>query len=182
MKHFSYFINPGFKRVSATDNDNNVRTSAYLSPDGFRLVVVLINTNATVSSAMSFNFGTFSVGKSSVYQTGQYELLFPVARVVDERPSAAAAFIDDGGAGQNRHRRRGEQPVAGQRRVWRLVEFPVELDAGQQRGDARGLSGNQFQRGRQCHAGVAAISGRRPTNQFLSVGGVLGDDLLLARG
>lgn len=25
MKHFSYFIQPGFRRVSATDNDNNVR-------------------------------------------------------------------------------------------------------------------------------------------------------------
>ena len=69
MKHFSYFINPGYKRVSATDNDNNVSSSAYLSPDGLRLVVVLINSNATASSAMSFNFGTFSVGKSSVYQT-----------------------------------------------------------------------------------------------------------------
>jgi O-glycosyl hydrolase len=69
MKHFSYFIQPGYRRVSATDNDNNVRTSAFLSPDGLRLVVVLINTNATASSAMNLNFGTFSVGKSSVYQT-----------------------------------------------------------------------------------------------------------------
>ncbi len=69
MKHFSYFINPGYKRVDATDNDNNVRTSAFLSPDNLRLVVVLINTNTTVSSAMNFNFGAFNVGKSGVYQT-----------------------------------------------------------------------------------------------------------------
>jgi O-glycosyl hydrolase len=69
MKHFSYYIQPGYRRVSASDNDNNVRTSAFLSPDNLRLVVVLINTNATVSSAMNFNFGTFSVGQSSVYQT-----------------------------------------------------------------------------------------------------------------
>ena len=69
MKHFSYFINPGFKRVSATDNDSNVSSSAYLSPDGLRLVVVLINSSASASSSMSFNFGTFSVGKSSAYQT-----------------------------------------------------------------------------------------------------------------
>ncbi|HEX7578162.1 MAG TPA: LamG-like jellyroll fold domain-containing protein, partial [Verrucomicrobiae bacterium] len=76
MKHFSYFINPGYKRVSATDNDNNVRTSAFLSPDGLRLVVVLINTNASVSSAMSFNFGTFSVAKSGVYQTANTNYYF----------------------------------------------------------------------------------------------------------
>jgi O-glycosyl hydrolase len=69
MKHFSYFIQPGYRRVSATDDDTNVRCSAYLSPDGLRLAVVLINTNATASSAMNFNFGTFNVGKSSVYQT-----------------------------------------------------------------------------------------------------------------
>jgi len=69
MKHFSYFINPGYKRVSATDNDNNVRSSAFLSPDRLRLVVVLINTNPAVSSVMNFNFGGFNAGKSSVYQT-----------------------------------------------------------------------------------------------------------------
>jgi hypothetical protein len=69
MKHFSYFINPGYRRVGASDNDNNVRTSAFLSPDNLRLVVVLINTNATALAAMNFSFGTFSVGKSSVYQT-----------------------------------------------------------------------------------------------------------------
>ena len=69
MKHFSYFINPGFRRVSATDTDGNVLSSAYLSPDGLRLVVVLINTSATASSAMDFNVGAFNFGRSSVYQT-----------------------------------------------------------------------------------------------------------------
>src|SRR5215469_7924637 len=69
MKHFSYFINPGYKRVSASDDDNNVRVSGFLSPDNLRLVVVLINTNATASSAMNFNFGAFGTGKTSVYQT-----------------------------------------------------------------------------------------------------------------
>ena len=32
-------------------------------------MVVLINTNANVASAMNFSFGTFNAGKSSVYQT-----------------------------------------------------------------------------------------------------------------
>ena len=69
MKHFSYFINPGYKRVSASDDDSNVRVSAFLAPGNLRLVVVLINTNATASSAMNFNFGAFGSGKTSVYQT-----------------------------------------------------------------------------------------------------------------
>jgi hypothetical protein len=69
MKHFSYFLNPGYRRVSAADDDANVRCSAFLSPDGLRLVVVLINTNAVTPSTMNLSFGTFSVGKSAVYQT-----------------------------------------------------------------------------------------------------------------
>jgi glucuronoarabinoxylan endo-1,4-beta-xylanase len=69
MKHFSYYIRPGYVRISASDSDNNVRTSAYLSPDGLRLVMVLINTNATAFSKMSFNVGAFNIGNSSVYQT-----------------------------------------------------------------------------------------------------------------
>jgi O-glycosyl hydrolase len=76
MKHFSYFINPGYRRVNAADNDNNVRTTAFLSPDNLRLVVVLINTNATVASAMNFNFGIFNVGKSSAYQTANTNYYF----------------------------------------------------------------------------------------------------------
>ena len=69
MKHFTYYIQPGYKRVGVSDTDSNINSSAYLSPDGLRLVVVLINTNATVLSYMSFNFGAFPVGRSSVYQT-----------------------------------------------------------------------------------------------------------------
>jgi len=76
MKHFSCFIQPGFKRVSATDSDSNVRSSAFLSPDGLRLVVVLINTNRAVSSAMNFNFGAFGAGKTSVYQTADTNYYF----------------------------------------------------------------------------------------------------------
>jgi glucuronoarabinoxylan endo-1,4-beta-xylanase len=69
MKHFSYFINPGFQRASATNSDANVLSSAYLSPDGFRLVVVLINTSTSIPSYMSVNYGTFAAARSSVYQT-----------------------------------------------------------------------------------------------------------------
>jgi len=69
MKHFSYFINPGFKRANATDSDTNVLISAYISPDNLRLVAVLINTSASVPSIMTVNYGSFAAGRSSVYQT-----------------------------------------------------------------------------------------------------------------
>jgi arabinoxylan arabinofuranohydrolase len=69
MKHFSYYVQPGFKRVSATVNDNNVRGSAYRSPDGLRLVLVLINTNAATSAALDLNAMDFPFVESCVYQT-----------------------------------------------------------------------------------------------------------------
>jgi O-glycosyl hydrolase/regulation of enolase protein 1 (concanavalin A-like superfamily) len=69
MKHYSYFINPGFRRVSAVDNDNNLLASAYISPDNLRLVVVLINTSASLPSTITLNSGAFVAGHTSVYQT-----------------------------------------------------------------------------------------------------------------
>src|ERR1051326_8788145 len=74
MKHFSYFIQPGFKRVSATCTDAKILTSAYLLPDNLRLVVVLINTSTNSTSAATANFGSFSYFSSAVYQstTGNY--------------------------------------------------------------------------------------------------------------
>ena len=69
LKHFSSFINPGYRRVDAADNDCNVRTSAFLSPDGLRLVAVLINTNPAASSPLNFDTRAFPVRRSAVYQT-----------------------------------------------------------------------------------------------------------------
>ena len=104
MKHFSYFIQPGYRRVSETDNDNNVRGSAYLSSNGLRLVVVMINTNATASSVMNFNFGSFTVRSSSVYQTAGTNTYAGTNTFLSLGPltksaSAAAAFTDNDRAG-----------------------------------------------------------------------------------
>jgi len=68
MKHYSYFIQPGYQRVAATCTDTNVLTSAYLSPDGLRLVAVFINRNLGTSTN-SANFSSFPYYYSSVYQT-----------------------------------------------------------------------------------------------------------------
>ena len=68
MKHFSYFIQPGYRRIAATCTDTNVLTSAYLSPDGLRLVAVFINRNLNPATN-SMTFGSFPYFKSNVYQT-----------------------------------------------------------------------------------------------------------------
>ena len=98
MKHFSYFIQPGFRRVSATGTDSNVRGSAFVSPDGLRLVVVLINTNATVSSAMGLNFVSFPFFSSGVYQTAgtnYFQALGPVGSQVVLPPRSLTTVVLD---------------------------------------------------------------------------------------
>lgn len=98
MKHFSYFIQPGYRRVSATDNDNNVRSSAFLSPDGLRLVVVLINTNPAVASTMDFNATSFPVVSSSVYQTAgtnYFQLLGTVGAQLNLPASSLTTVVLD---------------------------------------------------------------------------------------
>ena len=68
MKHFSYYVTPGSRRISATNNDPNIKTSAYLTEDNLRLVAVFINRNLAATT-MDLNFAAFPFANSGVYQT-----------------------------------------------------------------------------------------------------------------
>ena len=81
MKHYSYFIQPGYRRVAANCSDTNVLASAYLSPDGLRLVAVFINRYPTNSFTAGLNFGSFSYFASSVYQTAGTDGFLPLGAV-----------------------------------------------------------------------------------------------------
>ena len=80
MKHFSYFIQPGYRRVAATNSSSIVPTSAFLSPDGLRLVAVFINKDV-VATAVNVNFGSFPYFLSSVYQTAGTNKFQPLGSV-----------------------------------------------------------------------------------------------------
>jgi glucuronoarabinoxylan endo-1,4-beta-xylanase len=69
MKHFSYFITAGSRRVAATCTDTNVLVSAYLTVDNLRLVTVFINKSTNSTSTLNLNFGSFPYFASSIYQT-----------------------------------------------------------------------------------------------------------------
>jgi arabinoxylan arabinofuranohydrolase len=69
MKHFSYYITPGFRRVEASSSDPDVLVSAYLSPDDLRLVAVFINRSTSTPSTVTLDSGSFTYDYSSVYQT-----------------------------------------------------------------------------------------------------------------
>jgi len=69
MKHFSYYIQPGFRRVGTTCNAANVLASSYLSPDSTRLVSVFINRSTNTTSTVDYNAGAFPFVASNVYQS-----------------------------------------------------------------------------------------------------------------
>jgi arabinoxylan arabinofuranohydrolase len=69
MKHYSYFIEQGFKRINAASGNSDVLASAYISPEHDRLVAVLINRSTTESVYVTLNAGSFAYDASYVYQT-----------------------------------------------------------------------------------------------------------------
>jgi glucuronoarabinoxylan endo-1,4-beta-xylanase len=68
MKHFSYFITPGYRRVDTPGNDPSARLSAYLAPDSSRLVVVMINPTSAPYAVTNTIIG-FTYSSSAAYQT-----------------------------------------------------------------------------------------------------------------
>ena len=69
MKHFSYYITPGSRRIAASSSDANVKVSAYVTADNLRLVAVFINRSPTTASTLDLNFASFPFVNSSVFQT-----------------------------------------------------------------------------------------------------------------
>src|SRR5262249_11384064 len=69
LEHYSRFIQPGFQRVDAQLKDRVARMSAFMSPDGTRVVAVLLNPTLSDDSAVRLGFGDFVVGNSTVYRS-----------------------------------------------------------------------------------------------------------------
>lgn len=96
LKHFARWTDPGWVRVDATPSVSTVRASAFVSPDGASLTLVLLNSDSqdhTISvSPGAFPFGTLTVYRSS----GDSERTTPVAPESDGSialPSRAIATV-----------------------------------------------------------------------------------------
>ncbi len=92
MKHFSYYVTPGFKRVAAICNDANVRVSAYVAPDNLRLVAVFINRSPNNAATVTANFNSFPFNTSSVYQTAGPSKFQPLGAVGSQLMLPAASL------------------------------------------------------------------------------------------
>ncbi len=70
MKQFSYFIHAGYHRVEAMTNKDEVRLSAFLSPNKDKLVVVAINLSSKTPNTLRLKLGDFEhTAHSVIYRT-----------------------------------------------------------------------------------------------------------------
>jgi len=79
LKHFARWTDPGWVRVDATSSVSAVRTSAFVSPDGANLTLVLLNTGDK-DHLVAVTPGAFAFGSLAIYRSsGDNERTTPVA-------------------------------------------------------------------------------------------------------
>lgn len=69
FKHFSYYVRPGYVRYNASINNADERVSAYESADKKTVVVVVLNTSASVTDQFALNVGSFAFSSSTVVRS-----------------------------------------------------------------------------------------------------------------
>lgn len=68
LKHFARWTDPDWVRVDATSSVSAVRTSAFVSPDGLSLTVILLNADGK-DHVVAVTPGAFASGTLTVYRT-----------------------------------------------------------------------------------------------------------------
>jgi glucuronoarabinoxylan endo-1,4-beta-xylanase len=72
LEHYARWIDAGWQRVGASSTADAVKASAFASPDGSRVTVVLLNTDGaphTVAVAVAAGGGPFAFTTSALYRT-----------------------------------------------------------------------------------------------------------------
>jgi O-glycosyl hydrolase len=69
MKHFSYFIRPGYVRYNASVDNTDERVSVYQSPDKKTTVIVAMNVSTTATDTMSLDLSGVTYTNSAMYRS-----------------------------------------------------------------------------------------------------------------
>jgi len=68
MQQYAKFTDPGYKRVDASCSSDNVKISAFVSPDESKLTMILIN-KASSENTVTLDLNGYSSNESVVYRT-----------------------------------------------------------------------------------------------------------------
>lgn len=71
FKQFSAYIHSGWQRVDASTDSSALRISAYISPNGENLTVVVINTSDSTDISLTPSFPGFTILNGTIYRTSQ---------------------------------------------------------------------------------------------------------------
>ena len=72
LKQYAKFIKPGYTRVDASVNSDDIKISAYISPDNQSISVVLLNTSSS-SETVALDVNGFTASNSEIYRTSDDE-------------------------------------------------------------------------------------------------------------
>lgn len=72
LKQYAKFIKPRYTRVDASVNSDDIKISAYISPDNQSISVVLLNTSSS-SETVALDFNGFTASNSEIYRTSEDE-------------------------------------------------------------------------------------------------------------
>ncbi|HPD00812.1 MAG TPA: carbohydrate-binding protein [Acetivibrio sp.] len=68
VQHYAKFTDPGYKRVEATCDSNDIKVTAFVSLDESKLTMIFIN-NASSQNTVSLDLNGFSYSESAIYRT-----------------------------------------------------------------------------------------------------------------
>lgn len=91
LKHFSFYVRPGYVRYDAAVDNTDERVSVYQSPDKKTTVIVAMNLSASASDGMVVNLGGVAYASSTIYRS-----TFTTPQATGERWANLGAYTTSG--------------------------------------------------------------------------------------
>jgi glucuronoarabinoxylan endo-1,4-beta-xylanase len=93
VKHYSYFIRPGYIRYDATVDNPDEDISVYQSPDAQTTVIVVLNTSTTTTDTFGLNLSSITYNNSKVFRSS---FGTPITSTGAERWNSLGAYTANG--------------------------------------------------------------------------------------
>jgi glucuronoarabinoxylan endo-1,4-beta-xylanase len=94
LKHYSYYVRPGYVRYNATIDNSDERVSVFQSPDKKTAVIVVLNVSTAATDGLSLDLSAFTYAHSAMYRSTFSQ---PIAS--GERWASLGAYIAPSGSG-----------------------------------------------------------------------------------
>ncbi|MBN1766119.1 MAG: carbohydrate binding domain-containing protein [Sedimentisphaerales bacterium] len=92
FKQYCAFIHSGWERVYATNDNPELRMSAYISPNDYELTVILINTSTDTAIAADLSYTGFTIVSGEVYRTSETENCVNAGSYTGSSPVSVPAY------------------------------------------------------------------------------------------